>query len=709
MKTILTIAALISITFSGFSQITPPVAAADPEENLSQKPVTINELRNLIVDDYAETTAGVAVEIAPLANDTSSGTDTLVIFGVAYARKGRILDMSDSVFTYVPYANAKGVDSLQYMARTKENPMPVGQAKIYIDIIDQHYYDSLTVNNINAGVNASGTMFSRVNEVTAYEQFGAISPHFRYPAGEMKNTIFTTAFWIGGMDGNDDLHLAAQRYKQVGFDFQAGPVSDAYDVDHYLKYGRTWKVSREEVEYHRDHYWQEGYEPIEPIASWPGNGDPGHGEALKLAPFHDENNDGYYHAMDGDYPLIRGDLTIFFMFNDDRLHTETSGEGMKVEIHAMVYGYDVPLDTALYNTVFVHYDLYNRSEETYHETYVGFFTDFDVGYPWDDFVGCDVQRGSFYGYNGLDVDGNGAPDAYGENPPAQSLTVLAGPFIDPDGEDNPGGGCDGSVNGLHFGNGVVDDERHGLTTFMYFSSGGNTNISDPSLAEEYYTYLQGLWKNGDSLMYGANGHPVTGSVGPACRYMFPGDSDPLNWGTYCQLPNGGYNQDGKYWTDPETGNLPYDRRGLGSLGPFTFAPGDVQEIELAFVVGRGENGPMSSVEQMQRQIDSLIAGVRSGEVIVPNQYLAVKEHKDGKPQMMLYPNPTTDRIHIKWDGKAQAGDIYRIYNMQGQLVREGKLRTDIVNTLHTADLFPGLYLLVVHGKKEIFSGRFIKN
>jgi hypothetical protein len=243
---------------------------------------------------------------------------------------------------------------------------------------------------------------------------------------------------------------------------------------------------------------------------------------------------------------------------------------------------------------------------------------------------------------------------------------------------------------------------------MYFNSGGNYNMSDPVIAEEYYTFLQGLWKNGGPIMYGANGHEVTGSVGPACKYMFPGDSDPLNWGTYCILPNDGYNQDGKYWTEEETGNLPYDRRGLGSMGPFTFAPGDIQEIDLAFVVGRGEDGPLSSVEQMKQQIDSLITGVHNGEIIVPNEYLAVDEHKNESPVLTIYPSPARDIIHIKLNARIHPGDIYRIYNMQGNLVGSGQLRVMGNEIIGIGNYPPGLYLVVVHVNQGATVGRFMK-
>ena len=49
---------------------------------------------------------------------------------------------------------------------------------------------------------------------------------------------------------------------------------------------------------------------------------------------------------------------------------------------------------------FYNYELVNRSTYTLTETYFGQFVDPDMGNPQDDFVGCDVQRGLGYCYNG---------------------------------------------------------------------------------------------------------------------------------------------------------------------------------------------------------------------------------------------------------------------------------------------------------------------
>lgn len=569
--------------------------------------LAVNPDLPVAVTDYAVTRSGLPISITPLANDLSNVNDTMRIIAVMGASKGLIRDKTDSSFMYYPFYNSAGIDSLEYINVAWGNFSLMSRGNIIINITDQHFYDSLDINNINAGVNANGMLFTKTMELPGEGNSGGMDPHFRFPAGGMKNTVFVSSLWVGGIDETDSLHLCAERYKQVGIDLQAGPVSDNYDTSHYLRYGRTWKISAAEVDYHRSHFSDSGYEPVEAIGSWPGNGNPANSEALQLAPYGDLNQDGVYDPLNGDYPLIRGDQTLFLIFNDDLQHSETAGSKLKLEVHAMVYAFNAPADSALNNSVFIHYDLFNRSVSTYSKTYTGIFSDLDIGNAWDDYIGCDVSRGSFYIYNGDEMDEDRLnPNTmewtygYGENPPAQSVTILAGPFMDPDGQDNGAGNCDEGINGLNFGNGISDDERYGMNKFIYFNNtSSNPATTDPQQAVQYYDYLSGRWKDSTMMVYGGTAHlSDSNAVGPECNFMFPGSSDPLNWGTGCEFPNGGYNQNGKYWTEEESANEPGDRRGLCAMGPFTFEPGDVQQIDLAFCAANGWGGALSSISQL---------------------------------------------------------------------------------------------------------------
>ena len=48
----------------------------------------------------------------------------------------------------------------------------------------------------------------------------------------------------------------------------------------------------------------------------------------------------------------------------------------------MAYAFNEPADSALNNTIFLHYQIINRSTDTYDSVYIGFFDDIDIGLAW---------------------------------------------------------------------------------------------------------------------------------------------------------------------------------------------------------------------------------------------------------------------------------------------------------------------------------------
>jgi hypothetical protein len=72
--------------------------------------------------------------------------------------------------------------------------------------------DTLNCNRINAAIMPVATQFyHHIDENT-----------YHYPANSHYSTLSSPALWIGGMDDNEELHLAGTRFSRFGHDFWSG-------------------------------------------------------------------------------------------------------------------------------------------------------------------------------------------------------------------------------------------------------------------------------------------------------------------------------------------------------------------------------------------------------------------------------------------------------------------------------------------------------
>lgn len=499
----------------------------------------------------------------------------------------------------------------------------------------------LNINNARVRVNAGGDMW--------WDLPGGTGAKYYIPANSSSTSLYAGSLWIAGLDINQQLKCAAIRFRQTGNDFWTGPLTidgtASIDPATCMEYDKMFTITRAEV----DDFIANcdpvtgapnpDYEIPSSIKNWPAHGDPSRGMSYYLAPFYDKNKDGHYRPEEGDYPyydidnelchsdiptmdesiegsikgsiladqVIKGDQTLWWVFNDKgNAHTETGGSAIGLEIRAQAFAFAT--NDEINNMTFYSYEIINRSTYTLTNTYFSPWTDVDLGFSRDDFVGCDVSRGLGYGYNGKNIDGSGEPEAYGSNPPAVGVDFFQGPYLDPDGIDNPkydpvtGENCDESINGVNFENGIIDDERFGMRRFVYHDN--NTSVNgDPDKASEYYLLLRGIWKNGEKMHFGGNALPGTGGVTDvACDFMFPFDSDPCYWGTGGVVPD----FDG-FWSE-ETGNNgspnnPADRRFMQSAGPFTLRPGAVNYITFGVPWARSTAGTAWSSVELLRRVD----------------------------------------------------------------------------------------------------------
>ena len=514
---------------------------------------------------------------------------------------------------------------------------------------------------------------------------------YEIPKGSKKTSMFSFSLWIGGIDLNNNLKLAAYRYGQgpgpnygnahTKNDFWPGPLkidgTAAVDNVTCAKYDQLFEMTRAEVQEFLA-WWDNqadfpDYIIPKSILDWPAKGDRADGFAYYLAPFYDNDMNGVYEPKNGDYPyydfanalcprflkpgekvqrgrisnggtndtlgilvdqVLKGDQTLWSVYNDKgNVHSETQGDPIGMEIRAQYFAFAT--NDEINNMTFYSYELINRSTYTLTGTYFSQWVDPDLGYANDDYVGCDVGRGLGYCYNGTPVDGSGQPQAYGAHPPAVGVDFFQGPYLDPDGCDNPSfkgstlkgpsfnGDCSivglglsqasimmyygptnqdsgmfivrsEAINGINFGDGIIDNERFGMRRFVYHNNTGVPQyMTDPDVAPQYYNLLRGIWKDGQRMRYGGNAHPSSGGTGPECDFMFPELSDVCDWGTGGQTPSP------KLWTEVTAGNPWGDRRFMQSAGPFTLRPGACNYITVGIPWARAAGTPWESVELLK--------------------------------------------------------------------------------------------------------------
>jgi len=489
----------------------------------------------------------------------------------------------------------------------------------------------LNLNNVRTRINTGGDMWWDLQGQAKYE----------IPKGSSKTSMFSASLWLGGTDVNGQLKGAFQRYRGNGNDYWPGPLTTdgkaSITEDVCKAYDKHFVIYRRDVDEFRLKYNNSDYpDYIVPdiIKNWPANGDVSRGQSQWIAPFVDLNGNNVYEWEQGEYPyydtenklckpvkdangdyyyeptpeggiladqVLKGDQTIWWIFNDNgNIHSESRGNAIGVEIRAQAFAFST--NDEINNMTFYTYEIINRSTYRLTQTYFSQWVDTDLGYAYDDFVGCDVGRGLGYCYNGDNDDGLGKPDHYGKQPPAVGVDFFQGPYMDADGIDNPkydANGvqmCDESINGVNFGDTIIDNERFGMRRFVFHNNTGQGNpaMQDPDLAAEYYQFLRGIWKDGTKMTYGGDAH---NTGGPVCDFMFPDLTDDCNWGT------GGVVPSPKKWTEETAGNAPYDRRFMQSAGEFTLESGAINYITVGIPWARaGAGGPFESVNLL-RKID----------------------------------------------------------------------------------------------------------
>ena len=422
----------------------------------------------------------------------------------------------------------------------------------------------IQINNVRARLLTGGDMWWDLSSLPKYE----------VPKGDGTHplcSIFAGAIWISGLDAGGNLKVAAQRYRDYGNDYWPGPLDASGNVDQATcsQFDRFFNVYGADIATAQAAFQLKGGStstadiPADVLA-WPAVGnqflatDPSllgttFNITDNLAPFFDNDGDGLYNPLKGDYPVIPcrtgvatayADQMTFYVFNDmGNIHSQTNGEAIGVQVNTLAFEFSTSDD--LNNMSFYNYEIVNKSSNKLLSTYISQWVDPDLGCFNNDLVGCDVGRALGICYNGTTPDPDCAPEnGYGAQLPIVGVEFFQGPL------------ADSAVNGIY--------PDLGMTSFCYFTGQGAPSPaqSDPITAAQYRNFQTGYWGDGTPFEYGKSGY---NSGGVPTKYCFP--SDPTD-----NSPSA--------WSECSAHTTPGDRRFVESSGPFTLTPGVVEFVTV---------------------------------------------------------------------------------------------------------------------------------
>ena len=380
------------------------------------------------------------------------------------------------------------------------------------------------------------------------------------------------------------------------------------------------------------------------------------------APWIDMNGDGIYTAGK-DKPKYAGDETMWYVANDlDTTRSTFTYGSLPIGLEFQTTTYAFNRANLLANAVIKKYLLVNKSKHTVENMYLAYWADNDLGNAADDFSGCDTLLNMGYSYNGDDYDENG----YGILPPAIGHTLLQSPIV-------PGLPTDSAR--------IMDTWRKGfrnlkMTSFSLYRCGAGPYLCPGSGIEgglRIYNNMQGL---------DANGNPyIDPNTGLETNFCVPGDpASGKGWYEGSGWP-GGYN--------------PGDRYYLVSSGPFTFTPGDTQEVAIGILISRGESN-LQSVAELKKDAAKLQLFYDNYKPKIPDPVIELPKYYSLSQN---YPNPFNPATTIKYALPIASLVILKVHDILGNeistLVSEEMEAGEYKAKFSSDELSSGVYFYTI--------------
>ena len=526
-----------------------------------------------------------------------------------------------------------------------------------MDTIPFATMDTININNIGAAQLVHGDMWW--NPATGLR-------NCEFPTDSGKNINGAGATWMSGYDGSGQLHIAAQTYRQTGNDYWPGPlISDTLTYAQSQNWAKIWKVNSTDIQSFLSLHTHTLANTPQSILTWPGKGNihaTGNDGALltisnDMAPFVDLNGDGSYEPLLGEYPDIKGDQAIWWVFSDNGpTHNQTNGMPLDVEVHAMAYAYK--RGTLIDDVVYYEYSIVNRSPNTYTDFRIAQWTRISLGVDGlvgQNYLGFDSvwRMGIIYNANNDDAVGGGFPPvtSYGLNPPQSAITMIVLP-----------------------GDTSADYVPPG--SFIYYDNDASV-IGNPTVDTQYSNYMRAKMLNGQHY---------TNDSGQNCNYVFPGDpSDTVTWSECSSHDN--------------TGTRCY----VFASNDVTLNAGSTQKVVFALLVADTLAGgcPVATFNGI-----SIVADTAWADYYNPPPQLYITS-PPATNNIQIYPNPVSNQLYIV--NNCSTGDEYiAIYNSLGQKIDLTITQNGTGNIVDVSSLPPAMYYIVYRKDNVQKTAKFVK-
>jgi|GEM_PF-1771046 len=504
--------------------------------------------------------------------------------------------------------------------------------------------------SIQTRINADGRL--GINFFSIGRGGADITNDFEFPKGSRTHTLFDSQLWITAKNRSGENLLARHDFNRG--DFLEGPVNNK----NIPTSSTMVKINRQEIRDHLLNYQNPGYIMPDAIRNWPATGNLDAGEEEDMAPFVDVSGSNCYDPENGDYPFILGDTAFYYILNDGRTRLQGTHAKLNIEVHCMIYVFDIPEVEHIDNSIFMRYTFVNRSDETYRDLGISFAFDTDIGSAIDDFTGCEPASNIYYAYNGDNNDETASGlRGYGTIIPAFGVKFIS--------ED--------------------------LGGFMGFGNGLSGTTSRPFREQDFIRSFKGQWNNGSPITIGGDG--FNASQNDSTEFLFPGDVKNLT-----------------EWSELNPGpdyprNNPGDRMISGRTASINLKAGERKIVDLAIGVGLDSNNTdyldnvhllidnLNKAGKFQLGVDSLAPSFQYSTCLTSLDELKGKQ--EAIKHLLIYPNPTNGNLNLLANENIVTATVFDLSGRQMQEIQFSQaLRLQSFQISN--ELSNGMYFVQIH-------------